>query len=76
MTFVGTALAVLAAMVVLGGVVFLLAKPLMKSVLGALEPAVAAGLGRAFERTRQSYGKNPLGLVPVMEKLTPLGLID
>ncbi len=76
MTFWGTVVAVLAAVAILGIVIALLAKPLMHALVTALTPAVGDSVSRALGKTSQAYSKNPLGLVPVMEKLTPLGLIE
>lgn len=76
MTFWGTVVAVLAAVAILGIVVAVLAKPLMRALVHALTPAVGEGVSRAMAKTSQAYSENPLGLVPVMEKLTPLGLIE
>ncbi len=76
MTFWWTVVAVLAAVMMLGIVVVVVAKPLMRALVKALTPALGEGVSRAMGNTSQAYSKNPLGLVPVMEKLTPLGLIE
>ena len=76
MTFWGTVVAVLAAVAILGIVLVLLAKPLMRGLVKALTPAVGDSVSRVMGKTSQAYNKNPLGLIPVMEKLTPLGLIE
>ncbi len=76
MTFVGTVVAVLVALMVLALIVVLLVKPLMKVLVAALTPAVGEGVSRALGKTSQAYRDNPMGLVPVMEKMRPLGLIE
>lgn len=76
MTFWWTVVAVLAAVAILGIAMVLLVKPLMGALVKALMPAIGAGLSQALGTTSQAYNKNPLGLIPVVEKLTPLGLIE
>lgn len=76
MPFWWTVGAVLMAVAIAGIVVALLAKPVMRALVRALTPAVGEGVSRLLEQTSQAYNQNPLGLIPVMEKLTPLGLLE
>lgn len=61
------------AIAVLGILMILLAKPLMGALVRALTPAMGEA-SHAMGTTSTAYSKNPLGFIPVIEKVTPPGL--
>ncbi len=68
--------AIFASLAILSVALVILMKPLLRLTTNALSPVIGDGVSRALSKTGEAYGKNPLGLLPVLEKLTPLGLVE
>lgn len=68
--------AIFASLAILSVALLILMKPLVRLTMNALSPVIGDSVSRAFNKTGEAYGKNPLGLLPVLEKLTPLGLVE
>lgn len=51
-------------------------KPALRAISHALIPVIGEQISHGLQKGATVYGKNPLGLLPVLEKLTPLSLIE
>lgn len=76
MTFWGVVGAGLVALGVACLATVLLIKPLMKVLAKALRPQMGDLMGEVLAKSRLNYRHNPLGVLPVMEKMTALGFIE
>lgn len=74
--FLAAVLATIVGIAVLAASMALAFKPLARLVVRVVAPEVRHLVESLLDQTAAAYGKNPMGLLPVTEKITPLGLLE